>query len=72
MIAANGSKSNNHSNWRRVTAHSPCPVCKSTGWCSVSADGTLATCMRVADGAWRSKQGKDGQTYHLHRLNGDA
>jgi hypothetical protein len=28
--------------------------------------------MRVADGAWRTKEGKDGQTYHLHRLDGTA
>ena len=34
----------------------------------MSADGTLAKCMRVEPGAWRSKTGRDGVPYYLHRL----
>jgi hypothetical protein len=55
-------------NWRRVSADAPCPVCNHPDWCALSADGALAKCMRVADGAWRSRTDKAGARYHLHRL----
>src|SRR5271165_2562838 len=56
--------------WRRVTRGSPCPICERADWCSVSADGTVAKCMRVEAGSYRSRQGKDGTPYYLHRLDG--
>jgi hypothetical protein len=37
-------------------------------WCSVSADGVIAKCMRVADGAYRTNSDKNGTEYHLHRI----
>ncbi len=33
--------------WIRVTRREPCPVCKHAQWCTRSADGTAAKCMRV-------------------------
>ena len=33
-------------NWLRVTKKNPCPVCGKPDWCGVSADGTMAICMR--------------------------
>jgi len=33
--------------WTRVSKSKPCPVCKHSDWCGVSADGILAICMRV-------------------------
>src|SRR5262249_29749552 len=67
MSTANG---RNDYNWRRVSTTAPCPVCNRPDWCSLSADGTLAKCMRVEEGAWRSRTDKTGARYHLHRLNG--
>src|SRR5690349_17473128 len=49
---------------------SPCPICKSADWCSVSADGAVAKCQRVAEGAYRKKTDKNGTEYYLHRLDG--
>lgn len=56
--------------WRRVSRSHPCPVCGHHDWCSLSADGALAKCMRVADRAWRTKKDKNGGEYYLHRLGG--
>jgi hypothetical protein len=56
--------------WRRVTREHPCPVCGKPGWCSLSADGTLAACRRIEAGCWRSKTDKNGAPVHLHRLGG--
>jgi hypothetical protein len=58
--------------WQRVTRGSPCPVCGQDDWCSVSGDGTLAKCMRVAADSWRTKKDKNGAEYYLHRLDGTA
>ncbi len=35
------------SDLKRVSRHSPCPVCQKPDWCSVSEDGNIAICMRV-------------------------
>ncbi|HKI33594.1 MAG TPA: DUF3854 domain-containing protein [Gemmataceae bacterium] len=51
---------------------SPCPVCKEPDWCSITADGTLAKCMRVEAGSFKSKADKNGALYYLHRLTGAA
>ncbi|MBI1913615.1 MAG: DUF927 domain-containing protein [Planctomycetes bacterium] len=56
--------------WQRVSKSAPCPICKHADWCSLSADGALAKCMRVEEGCWRSKTDRDGVPYHLHRLAG--
>ena len=58
------------SKWVRASKRSPCPVCKDTNWCSVTADGTLAKCMKVEAGSWKSKTDKNGTPYYLHRLDG--
>jgi hypothetical protein len=54
--------------WKGVSATSPCPICKSTSWCSTTTDGTVAKCMRVSDGCYRSKEDRSGNQYYLHRL----
>jgi len=59
-------------NWRRVSRNHPCPICKNPDWCSVTADGALAKCQRVATGAFRTKTDKNGAEYYLHRLNDAA
>src|SRR5262245_44210130 len=56
--------------WRRVNGASPCSVCGHADWCAVSSDGTLAMCMRVEAGAFKTGTSKDGSTYFLHRLSG--
>jgi len=33
--------------WIRVTRQRPCAICTKPDWCTVTADGTLACCMRV-------------------------
>jgi hypothetical protein len=55
--------------WRRATRANPCPICDKPDWCSISADGTLAACRRVADAAWKTKTDKAGGTIHFHRLD---
>src|SRR5690348_7617780 len=60
------------SNWSRVNGNHPCPICKHDDWCSVTADGALAKCMRVEEGCWRSGSDKSGARYFLHRLAGAA
>ncbi len=56
-------------NWVRVSASTPCPVCKKSDWCRLSADGTLAVCRRVQEGCFRSKEDRAGAPYFLHRLS---
>jgi hypothetical protein len=58
--------------WQPVSKDHPCPVCRHPDWCSVTADGTLAKCMRVEAGAWRSGTDSAGARYHLHRLDAAA
>src|SRR5262249_8563804 len=54
--------------WVRVSKRSPCPICENDHYCRVSADGTVAKCMRQEKGAFKSKEDKNGAPYHLHRL----
>lgn len=42
----------------------PCPVCGHESWCTVSADGVVVRCMRVASG--RESNGADGSLGWLH------
>jgi hypothetical protein len=53
---------------RRVSRRRPCPVCEKPDWCSVSADGCLAICMRVERGSVRRTR-NDG---FLHRLRASS
>lgn len=55
------------SKWSRVTDQSPCPVCKSASWCSISSDGAIVSCMRVSDGSYKTLETNSGETY-LHRI----
>jgi hypothetical protein len=59
-------------NWRRVTQGHPCPICKAQSWCSVTADGTLAKCMKVEADSFKTGEQKDGARCYLHRLAGVA
>ncbi len=59
------------SGWVRVNRSNPCPVCKHADWCAVTADGQLARCQRIEQGAFKTGTDKAGQTYYLHRLNGE-
>lgn len=36
--------------WRRVSQREPCAICRKPDWCTVTADGGLACCMRVESG----------------------
>jgi hypothetical protein len=58
------------SKWVRVSKKSPCPICEQADWCSISADGAVAKCMRVAEGSFKSKDDVNGGCYYLHRLAG--
>lgn len=44
------------SDFRRVSREQPCPICKKTDWCGVSADGVWCVCMR-AQSDRRAKNG---------------
>ena len=45
-------------NWKRVSRDEHCPICGKPDWCTVTADGMIACCMRVeaekqaANGGW--------------------
>src|SRR5262249_44517877 len=43
-------------------------VCRKGDWCRVTADGSLAGCMRVEQGCFRAKEGRDGSRVYLHRV----
>lgn len=47
----------------RVKRGTPCPICGKPDWCSVSEDGAMAICMRVADGS--VKESKGGGYIHI-------
>ncbi len=57
--------------WQNVTRANPCPVCKRADWCRLSADGKLAACRRVEQGAARVKTDKAGAPVYIHRI-GDS
>lgn len=44
----------------RVTKRNPCAICQKTDWCTVSANGKIAFCMRVES----TKQAKNGAWIH--------
>lgn len=50
--------------WIRVSRESPCPICDKPDNCSVSTDGVLVWCGRIAEGSLKQNDG--GQ--YLHRL----
>jgi hypothetical protein len=56
--------------WLRVSLKNPCPICGKPDWCLISVDGAVAACMRIDVGAFKRKVSRSGQTFHLHRLNG--
>lgn len=51
--------------WIRVRKGSPCPICQKVDWCSVSDDGSVAFCMRVASDKPVTTQIGTG---YIHRL----
>ena len=53
--------------WVHVTTSQPCPVCGKPDWCSLSADGAVALCRRVAAGGVR-RVDRAGVEYWVHRL----
>jgi len=50
---------------RRVTRANPCAICGRGGWCSVSAGGHIAICMRQSEGA--VKRSANGGYIHVLR-----
>lgn len=58
-------------NWRRVKKGNPCPICGKPDFCIVSADETVAGCMRREAGCFKTKQGRNGALYYFHRLSGE-
>lgn len=51
--------------WQRVSKEKPCSVCRKPDWCTVSADGAVACCMRIesdlrmGNGGWRHRLDKN-------------
>jgi hypothetical protein len=52
--------------WTDATPQHPCPICRHTGWCSISPDGATALCHRVGSGPPRYT--RDGAPYWIHPL----
>lgn len=53
-----------HARLMRVTRERRCPICGRPDWCGIATDGSLAICMRVADGAIRPARNGG----YVHRL----
>lgn len=56
-----------HSNWRRVSAQYPCPICGKADNCQVTPDESAVWCGRVPTGSLRQNHG--GQFLHLRKNN---
>jgi Domain of unknown function (DUF3854) len=56
--------------FRNVRRTHPCPICRRPDWCSISADGVIALCRRVAVGAAAVKRDRNGLEYYVHYPNG--
>jgi len=52
------------SKWKRVSRREPCRICGKPDWCSLSADGKVAICMRNHEGSIRATRNQG----FLHRL----
>jgi len=57
--------------WQATSRRLLCPICGRDHRCDISADGNVAKCYRVADGAFKHGEDVKGQ-YHIHRLRDDA
>lgn len=54
--------------WIRVgRGNPPCPICHHKSWCTVSGDGAVVKCMRVAEGAYKHRTDNSGVA-HFHRI----
>ena len=53
--------------FQAVNGRAPCPVCRSSGWCRQSADGSVVLCRRVPVGG-RARVDRAGVPYYVHRL----
>lgn len=62
--------SNLGSEWLRVSAKNPCPVCESDSWCCVSGDGSVVLCMRVKSP--KPVEMRNTGTGYIHRLREDT
>ncbi len=55
--------------WRRVSRSKPCAICERSDWCGVSADGSVAICMRITsdkptqNGGWLHRLTEDTRDY---------
>ncbi len=58
--------------WTNTTRSAPCPICGHAGWCRLSADGQLAACRRIEQGAARTRTDKNGAAFFIHRIDGRA
>lgn len=56
-----------HQRWERVTSRNHCAVCDHGGFCQVTADGSVAGCMRVSSGAFKTTMTRVGPMF-FHRL----
>lgn len=55
------------SEFRRVSRRDPCAICRHGDYCTVTTDGAVAKCTRVAEGAFRIAVDGAGIA-HYHRL----
>ncbi len=54
--------------WPRVSRRHPCPICGKTDWCQISPDSAIVGCMRVAEGAFKTRDLASGEVCYYHRL----
>ncbi len=70
MNPDNGAPSG-YGNFERCTAQRPCPICGSKQWCQMIGE-SVAQCMSVSKGSYKSIEQADGATAYLHRINSNG
>lgn len=57
--------------WVRCSLKMRCPICDHSHYCTISADGSVVNCRRIAQGG-EERRDRGGAIYYVHRLNGKA
>lgn len=55
------------SQWKEVSARTPCSICGHASWCSVNWDGSVRICRRMDDGTGKRKVDKAGGEYWVYQ-----
>jgi len=66
----NHSRHDTAERWQRVSSRRRCLICDHSTWCLISNDETVAGCMRIDRGSFKTARTRGGDIY-FHRLRDD-